>query len=137
MAGELGNTLERYVRDPSVRVLILRLRQAQDTDITTASVLLSTSQKLASQGRTLILLGLRSSTLTLFERTGIAEKIGRENIFPAQAGWFTAMELALRRALALIGTHACGDPCPLAEYVAAQEHLRASFGASQQEQSET
>jgi len=127
VAGELENTLERFVRDPTVRVLILRLRQAQDTDVTTASVLASTAQKFASQGRTLLLLGLRPSTLTLLERTGIAEQVGRENIFPAQAGWFTAMELALRRALTLTGEHACGGHCPLAEYVTAQEHLRLSF----------
>jgi SulP family sulfate permease len=127
VAGELGNTLERFVRDPTVRVLILRLRQAQDTDVTTASVLESAAQKFASQGRTLMLLGLRPLTLTLLEQTGIAERIGQENIFPAQAGWFTAMELALRRALTLTGEHACGDRCPLAEYVADQEQLRLSL----------
>jgi SulP family sulfate permease len=127
VAGELENTLERFVQDPTVHVLILRLRQAQDTDVTTASVLESAAQKFASQGRTLMLLGLRPSTLTLFEQTGIAERVGRENIFPAQAGWFTAMELALRRALTVTGKHACGDHCPLAEYVTDQEHLRLSF----------
>jgi SulP family sulfate permease len=124
VAGELENTLERFVRDPTVRVLILRLRQAQDTDVTTASVLESTAQKFASQGRTLMLLGLRPATLTLLEQTGIAERVGRENIFPAQSGWFTAMELALRRALTLTGEHACGAHCPLAEYVTDQEQLR-------------
>lgn len=127
VAGELENTLERFVRDPTVRVLILRLRQAQDTDVTTASVLASAAQKFASQGRTLILLGLRPSTLALFEQTGIAEQVGRENIFPAQAGWFTAMELALRRALILAGEHGCSKHCPLAEYIADQEYLRLSL----------
>jgi len=132
VAGELEHTLERFERDSTLRVLILRLRQAQDTDVTTASVLQATAQRLAAQGRTLILLGLRSSTLALFERTSIAEKIGPENIFPAQAGWFTAMELALQRALKLTGEHACGAHCPLAEYLMAQEHLRSSFDAAHQ-----
>lgn len=127
IAGELENTLERFVRDPTVRVLILRLRQAQDMDVTTASVLEAAAQKFAAQGRTLMLLGLRSPTLTLLEQTGIIERIGRENIFPAQAGWFTAMELALRRALNLAGKHACGDHCPLTEYVIDQEELRVSL----------
>ena len=96
-------------------------------DVTTASVLEAAARKLAGQGRTLMLLGLRQPTLTLLEQTGIAARLGRENIFPAQAGWFTAMELALRRALQLTGAHACGDHCPLAEYVVTQEHMRSSL----------
>jgi SulP family sulfate permease len=126
VAGELEAALDSLVRNLAVRVLILRLRQAQDIDITTVSILEATAQKLASQGRTLILLGLRRPALTLLERTGVSEQIGRENIFPTQAGWFTAMEAALQRALALTGEHACGKQCPLAEYLAAQAALRSS-----------
>lgn len=126
VAGELEHTLDLFVSDPTIRVLILRLRQAQDTDITTACILESLARKLTSQGRTLILLGLRPPTLALFNETGLTESIGRENIFPAQAGWFTAMELALRRALELTGGHACGTHCPLAEYVIDQDRLRSS-----------
>jgi SulP family sulfate permease len=124
VAGELEIALESLAGDRNVRVLILRLRQAQDFDVTTAGVLESTAQKLAGEGRTLLLLGLRPATLALLEQTGAAERIGRENLFPAQAGWFTAMEAALRRALTLAGEHACGKQCPLAEYVADQDELR-------------
>jgi len=67
---------------------------------------------------------LRRPALTLLEHTGVSEQIGQENIFPTQAGWFTAMEAALQRALALTGEHACGKQCPLAEYLAAQAALR-------------
>lgn len=126
VAGELEHTLEPFVNDPTIRVLILRLRQAQDTDVTTASVIELLARRLKSQGRTLILLGLRHPTLSLFNETKITESIGRENIFPAQAGWFTAMELALRRALELAGAHACGFHCPLAEYIAEQDTLRSA-----------
>jgi hypothetical protein len=35
------------------------------------------------------------------------------------------MEFALRRALELAGEHACGTHCPLTEYIAAQDQLRA------------
>jgi SulP family sulfate permease len=126
VAGELEAALEALARNLAVRVLILRLRQAQDIDVTTASVLEATAQKLANQGRTLILLGLRRPALALLEQTGISERIGQENIFPTQVGWFTAMEAALRRALALTGEHACGTQCPLAEYLAVQDALRAA-----------
>lgn len=123
-AGEFEHVLDPFVRDSSIRVLILRLRQAQDIDITTATVIESTARKLASEERTLILLGLRRPTLALLNHTGIADHIGRANLFPAQAGWFTAMEFALRRALELAGEHACDGHCPLAEYVSSQERLR-------------
>jgi SulP family sulfate permease len=124
VAGELETALDSLIRNLTVRVLILRLRQAQDIDVTTASVFEATAQKLASEGRTLILLGLRRPALTLLEQTGIAERLGHENLFPTQAGWFTAMEAALQRALALTGEHACGKKCPLAEYLATQDALR-------------
>jgi sulfate permease, SulP family len=124
VAGELEGTLTRLVKDSSVRVLILRLRQAQDLDVTTISVLESTAEKFVSEGRTLILLGLRPSVLRLLENTRSVERVGRENLFPAQAGWFTAMEAALQRALALVGEHSCGSSCPLAEYVGMQHRLR-------------
>ncbi|MGE0679306.1 MAG: SulP family inorganic anion transporter [Candidatus Binatia bacterium] len=125
-AGELQSLLDRFLSDSRLRVLILRLRQADAVDVTTASVLEATAAKLAREGKTLLLLGVRPATMQLLERTGVAERLGREHLFPAQAGWFTAMEVALRRALALAGAHACGATCPLAEYVAAQETLRSA-----------
>jgi SulP family sulfate permease len=130
VAGELENALAPFLQDEKLRVLILRLRQAQHIDITTASVLESMAHKLREQGRTLLLLGLRPSTLALLNRTSLAQRIGKDNIFPAQAGWFTAMELALQRALALAGEHSCGQHCPLAEYVANQELIRSSLLSS-------
>lgn len=126
VAGELESALEPVIQDPDLRVLILRMRQAQDLDVTTVGVLESTAKQLASTGKTLLLLGLRPSASTLLEQTGIVEHIGRENLFPAQSGWFTAMEAALRRALALTGVHACGAKCALAEYVTAQDTLRST-----------
>ena len=125
-AGELLSLLDRFLEDGELRVLILRLRQAETFDVTTLSVLEEIGVRLADEGKTLLLLGVRPATLQLVERTGGAERLGRENLFPAQAGWLTAMELALRRALTLTGAHQCGGQCPLAEYVAAQEGLRAA-----------
>jgi SulP family sulfate permease len=124
VAGELESALERFFQDPQLCVLILRLRQAQDIDVTTASIFEETAKELKNEGKTLILLGLRPPTIALLEQTGIAERMGRENLFTAQSGWFTAMESALRRALALTGEHSCGAHCPLAEYLMAQEALR-------------
>lgn len=125
-AGELEDALEPFIANREVRVLILRVRQAQDVDITTASILEATARQLAKEERTLLLLGLRAPMMTLLEKTGVAERIGRENLFSAQSGWFTAMEAALRRALSLVGEHQCGPHCPLAEYVDSQTEFRTS-----------
>ena len=71
-----------------------------------------------------LVLGLRPEAMQLFEKTGIAARIGPANLFPAQSGWFTALEAALRRALTLAGEHSCGTHCPFATYLSAQEALR-------------
>lgn len=126
VTGELENAVAPFLRDSHIRVLILRLRQAQDVDVTTATVLATTARQFASNGRALILLGVRPITQELIEHTRLVDQIGPENIFPVQVGWFTAMEAALRRALAITGEHVCGSHCPLAEYIAAQEELRAT-----------
>jgi MFS superfamily sulfate permease-like transporter len=125
-AGELQFLLDRFLDDGRLRVLILRLRQADAFDVTTASVLEEIGVRMTEAGKTLLLLGVRPATLQLLEQSGVAEWLGRANLFPTQTGWFTAMELALRRALALTEAHHCGEQCPLAEYVAAQEVLRAT-----------
>ena len=128
-AGELQTLMDHIAADPHVRVLILRMRQAEDLDVTTASVLEAASHQLARRGKTLLLLGLRSSALELLERTGVRDYVGQENVFPAQSSWFTAMEEALQRALDIVGEHACGQACPFAEYLAEQAMLRTAVGS--------
>jgi len=130
VAGELDNALDPFANDPNVRVLILRVRQVQDFDVTTASVIESVAKKMAAEGRTLLVLGVHPPISTLLERTGIGNRIGQENLFPMQTGLFTAMEFALRRALSLVGKHGCGTHCPFAEYVEEQEELRRSADVS-------
>lgn len=130
VAGELERALDRFTGDTEIRVLILRLRQAQNLDVTTVNVLEAAAEKLTREGRTLLLLGLRPPAVRLLQRTGSAARIGKENLFPAQPGWFTAMEAALQRALTLVGPHSCGTTCPLAEYMAAQSHPRTPAGTT-------
>lgn len=123
-SGELQAMLDRLNTAPDVHVVILRMRQTQGLDITIASLLEASQAQLAQNGKTLLVLGLRADAMQLFEKTGIAAHIGPENLFPAQSGWFTAMEAALRRALALAGEHDCGAACPFAAYLIAQDALR-------------
>jgi len=124
VSGELDAALERLIRDPELRVLIVRMRQAQYLDVTTANVLEAAAQKLARTRRVLLLLGVRRPAMEFLERTGLRARIGDENVFPIEPGWFTATESGLRRALAQVGEHGCGDQCPYREYLALQRRAR-------------
>ena len=130
VAGELDNAIDPFVNNPEVRVLILRVREVQDFDVTTASVIETAAVKMAMQGRTLLVLGVHPPISTLLEQTGISNRIGQDNIFPMQTGLFSAMEFALRRALSLIGRHGCEDHCPFSTYVEEQEELRKTADVS-------
>lgn len=129
VAGELEAALVAAASEPGVRVVVLRMRQAQDLDATTVAVIEATGERLAREGKRLVLLGMREAAIEQFERTGAAERIGRENLFAAQPGWFIAMESALARALDLAGPHGChegSEGCPFERYLAAAKRA-ASF----------
>ena len=100
-AGELEAVLEPFIKNREIRVLILRVRQAQDFDVTTASLLEATAKKLASEGRTLLLLGLRPPVMTLLTQTGIARRIGQKT-------FSLSNRAGLPRWKPL-----CDEPCPL------------------------
>lgn len=117
VAGELTAAIDRRIADPSVRVLIVRVWQARDLDVTTAGVLEASARRLGADGRALLVAGIRRSELALLVRTGMAARIGTENLFVRDPGSRSAMEPALRRALAITGPHHSGATCPLEEYL--------------------
>ncbi|MGH7819098.1 MAG: SulP family inorganic anion transporter, partial [Candidatus Binatia bacterium] len=118
VAGELDTALDRLLRDRRLRILMLRMRQVETLDVTTAAVLVAAAERLGADDRRMLLIGVRAPILAFLERTRIAERVGPENVFPIDAGGrFSAMEPALRRALDLVGDHDCGESCPLREYV--------------------
>ena len=119
-AGELRASLAEAIEPESVRVLILRTKRAVALDITTAGVIEAAARRLEARGGRLMLVGVRARDATLLERTGLAERIGRENIFPAEPGFFVSMSRAIEQACALVGDHRCGSVCPLRRWSAGQ-----------------
>lgn len=115
-ANELQEALDDATRDPEVRVLVVRLKRARGLDYTTAGVLLSTRDRLAAEGRHLLLAGMKPETMALFEDVGITEAFGAGALFPTQTEWFHAMDAALAHALHL--TDGGCSACPLATYLA-------------------
>ncbi|WP_428266170.1 SulP family inorganic anion transporter [Haliangium sp.] len=116
-AGELRAVLDELVADAAVKVVILRLKWAQNLDYTAAVVLQTVQARLAAQGRTMLLVGMRSDALEVLERTGVADAFGEHQLFPARSRWFEALSQAIAAALELVEPHACGPACPLARYL--------------------
>lgn len=115
-SGELRAALDQATAPAEARFLVVRTKRAVAMDITTAGVLEATAGRLAERGGRLLLVGLKERDVQLLERTGAADRIGRDNLFPTEPGWFVAMERALSRASELAGEHACGEVCPLREW---------------------
>ena len=112
--GELQAALDRFIRQPQMKVLVLRLKRTQGMDATIAASLAATAQRMEAQGRHLILAGVRAETMDILRRTGAVEAIGAERIFTNQRRWFASMNQAIDSAcdLALDGETCSG--CPLA-----------------------
>ena len=109
-AGELQTALDDAVRDPRVKVLIVRVKRTRNLDVTTADVFGAMATLLSSQDRHLILVGMTPEMMKVLERSGAAASIGAENLFPTRQRWFSALDAARQRAVALCN-HEC-DSCP-------------------------
>jgi sulfate permease, SulP family len=118
-AGELQTILDDAARPSDVRVVVVRLKRAHGLDVTTAAVVEHFARQLRVQGRHLLLVGMDDDTMRVLERSGVADAIGSDNLFPTRKRWFAALDAARERAVALCGRD-CGS-CPLA-----RAHLRAS-----------
>ncbi len=106
--GELRSSLDDFTRDPSVRVLVVRLKRTQGMDITVANVFRELAEQLADQGRALVLAGVPKATYAVLERTGVVDTVGRSNVFPARARWFESLGAAVEHAQALAGADGPG-----------------------------
>ena len=95
---ELRSALERHAADPTVRVLIVRLKRARDLDYTTASALQAVHDRLAERGQALFLVGMTQPMMDALERTGVAAKFGEDHLFPTRPTWFAAMNAAITAA---------------------------------------
>ena len=99
-AGELRDALGA-IGGGTVRSLVVRLKRTQGMDLTTAAVFAAVAEGMASQGRHLVLVGMRPDAMGVLERSGAAARIGRDNLFPTRPGWFEAMDAGVTRALEL------------------------------------
>lgn len=121
-ASELAAALGARIADPGVRVLLVRLKRAQGIDYTAGTVLARAHERMARDGRHLMLVGLREDMMVRLHDIGVAEVFESEELFPTRPGWFVAMDQALGRALELVGAeHGCGAGCPVERYLEVRE----------------
>lgn len=114
-ANELRDAIDDAMQDSGAKVLVLRLKRTQGMDLTTASVLLAAARGMERRGQHLLLVGVLPRAMELLVRTGIADELGHEGLFPSQSGWFAAMDQGLRRAVELAETPV---DCPMRAYLA-------------------
>lgn len=97
------DAVRRLAEDPLIRVFILRLKNARHLDATTVIALGQLHEYLRSEDRYLLISGIHGDVAGVLKRSGLASKIGLENIFPAEDNQTMATKKALQRAQALIG----------------------------------
>ncbi len=120
-AGQLQDALDEVLDGTSVQVLILRLKQVRHLDVSTLDVIESTARRLESEGRHMLLLGMKPSTMRFMQRVGLDAVIGEDRMFPTRPGhWYSALADALDTALQLMDDAPCGESCPYVGWLAGQ-----------------
>lgn len=95
--------IRRLADDPSVRVLILRMKNARHLDATTVFALFQLHEFLKATGRHILISGFDEDVGGVLRASGLWDRIGENNVFPAEANATMATKRALRRAQQLLG----------------------------------
>ena len=112
-AGELAQALEDVVAE-GAKVVIVRLKRTQGLDFTAAQALQGIGERLSSEGRHLVLVGMRPDAMKVLEGADVVDALGDDHVFPTHDRWFGAMEEAMQAAVVLADAE--GD-CPIRRYV--------------------
>jgi len=90
--------------DERIRVIILRMKNARHLDATSVMSLLELHEYLVKSGRFLLVSGINPEVEDVLRASGAYEKIGTDNIFPAEANLTASTKKALLRASHLLQT---------------------------------
>lgn len=105
-AADLFRTqIQRTCADPSLRIIILRLKNARHLDATCVLAIEDLVRLLRRDGRELLISGVMKDVHRVLRDSGLVDVVGRENIFPASpSNPNLATRNALKRAQELLGT---------------------------------
>lgn len=94
-ANRVEPLLERAGPDDPARVVVLDLQKTINVDTTGLDILETLRRKLEKNGKTLIITGAGTQPMSLFRRSGFADRIGAGHMFPHRAaGIARAREIA-------------------------------------------
>ncbi len=119
-AAELQTALDQVLRNPHLKVLILRLKHTRNIDVTSVDVLVNFALQMRAEGRSLMLVGLQDNHRRYLERMGAVEALGKDALFPREPSWFAALESALQRALGSLSEDEA-ERCPFAGWLATRD----------------
>lgn len=102
VADELQDRLAE-IANSDVRVAILRLKRTHMIDATVLGVLENFAGIMTERGKHVVLCGVRPELMERIEGFGLADKIGRDNIFQTRGGVFASARAAQDRARQLLG----------------------------------
>lgn len=104
-AADLFEEQVRFLsQDEKIRVIILRMKNARHLDATSVMSLLELHGYLEKNGRFLLVSGINPDVERVLRSSGAYERIGAENIFPAEANLTASTRKALLRASHLLQT---------------------------------
>lgn len=112
-----GTSLDRHmdrIEDqlgPQTRVVVLRMKRARNPDAVGVAHLEHLCERLTSRGVRVLLCGVRPRMHQVLESSGLAEKIGSDNIFLEQPVRQTSTMLAMNYAYTLTHSDGC-ENCP-------------------------
>lgn len=94
----------QVINDPSLKIIVLRLKNARHMDATCVLAIGELNRVLRSNGRHLLVSGARPEVFRVFRNSGLLFELGRENFFPEVPGNPTiSTRNALLRARQLLG----------------------------------
>jgi SulP family sulfate permease len=96
--------VRRLAKDPSIRVVVLRMKNARHLDATAVMALDALHRFLVSQNRLLLVSGASADVIRVLRGSGALDRIGAGNVFPAEENLTMATRKALLRAKEFLGT---------------------------------
>jgi SulP family sulfate permease len=94
--------IRRQAENQSIRIFILRMKNARHLDATTVMAMESLHDYLRKTGRHLLISGCNLDVLRVLKRSGLLAQLGAENVFPAEVNLTMSTKRALQRASQLL-----------------------------------
>jgi SulP family sulfate permease len=95
--------VRRLAKDPNVRVVILRMKNARHLDATAVMALAGLYRFLRDDHRLLVISGASPDVMRVLRNSGLVEQIGADCVFEAEENLTAATRKALQRAQQFLG----------------------------------